>query len=54
MAAKDLEKARDISNEVDQIVRQIGLKILSDAELKARFNEKKEDLEQYFLGLVIG
>ena len=54
VAAKDIEKARNTSNEVDQIVRQIGLKILRDSELKARFNGKKEDLEQYFLGLVIG
>ncbi len=54
VATKDLEKARDTSHEVDQIIRQIGIKILSDSELKARFNGKKEDLEQYLLGLVIG
>jgi Apea-like HEPN len=54
VAAKDMEEARDTSNEVDQLVREVGLKILSDAELKVRFNGRKENLEEYFIELVMG
>jgi hypothetical protein len=48
-----MEKARGTSNEVDQLVREVGLKILSDADLKARFNGRKENLEEYFIELVM-
>jgi Apea-like HEPN len=54
VAAKDIEKARDISSEVDQLVRKVGLKILADPELKERFNRNKENLEEYFTELVMG
>ena len=54
VAAKDVEKARGTSIEVDQLVREVGLKILLDSELKARFNGKKENLEEYFTELVMG